>query len=105
MLSFQDIVNKPQYTLVIRKGTSYEDYFSSANYSTNPLLSTLWSRIKTNSKSLATSNTEVEKGLLENPNLVYFGPEFQAQIKIGSIPCKIVATSKALSQVHVFFMK
>jgi len=56
------MVNKPQYNLVVRKGTAYVDYFSSANMSTNPELAILWSRIKSNSKSLAETNKEVEQG-------------------------------------------
>ena len=92
-------MDKPQYRLVVRKGTAYENYFSSANFNTNPEQAKIWARMKPDARSLATSNDEVEQGLLKDPNQVYFGPEFQTTIKLGRIPCFIVPTSKSLSRV------
>jgi hypothetical protein len=85
--------------LVVRKGTAYENYFSLASLMTNPEQAKIWSRMKTDARSLATSNAEVEQGLVSDPHQVYFGPEFQTTIRLGTIPCFIVPTSKALSQV------
>jgi len=55
--------------------------------------------MKNNNKSRIASLPEIEKSLLENPTLVYFGPDFQTSLQLSSFPCEVVMVSKSLLKV------
>lgn len=61
--------------------------------------------MRNNSMSLLSSVKEVEESLLSKPTNVYLSYDFQTNIELDSIPCKIVATSPSLSMVRLPWTK
>ena len=55
--------------------------------------------MKNNSNARLATISEIEKSLLDNPGNLYFGSDFNTEIIMACVPCKVVATSKALLRV------
>jgi hypothetical protein len=53
------LINNPHYTLIIEKGRFAEKYFSSSDPIKNPEGSTLWNRMRSNSKSIESDVSKV----------------------------------------------
>jgi hypothetical protein len=55
--------------------------------------------IRKRSVSFPENSINAEKLLLENPNLVFFGPEFSLNLRMKHYPCLIKTTSRGLFKV------
>ena len=98
--AFQDLVKKPEYSLILRKKTAAVNYFSYANSSTMMYQSILWERFKDDPSLFAENYEMAENILLQNSYKVFFGSALGgAKTSMPNYPCLIHATSKILEKV------
>lgn len=95
----QDLVDNPQYSLIIEKGRFAEKYFSFSDPVKNPEAAVLWDRIMARPASVESDMNLIEKELLNNPKSVFFGPVLATRLRFNSIPCYIEASSGSLYKV------
>ena len=82
----QDIVNQPDFYIIVERGTSNVDYFSLALPPDDKYI--LWNRMKENPKSML-DITKIEEQILGDPNAVYMAPSVHNYYKFKSYPCTI----------------
>ena len=97
----QDLINNPQYTLIIEKGRFAEKYFSSSDPVKNPEGSILWNRIRNNRKSIESDVATIESVLMADQKFVFFGPTIGTTLRFNSIPCHVEASSGSIYKVGV----
>ncbi len=95
----QDLVQNPQYSLLMYGGTSDVTYFSDANSNTNPNEAILWQRSKDNPKCFAENYENAEAIILENPLSVFFGTINRVPKTFKNYPCLIDTSSQILAKV------
>ena len=98
-MRFQDLVNNPQYSLIMQKDSSSAMFFAPSENSTRNDETIIWKRTE-NCPSCLTENDEMtEKLLLENPMYVYFDSLMALSGRFNNYPCLIDETSKPLAKV------
>jgi hypothetical protein len=89
-----------QYSLITIKDTaSYQVVMKSAFTANKTDELNFLNSIKRQSVFFPENSPNAEKLLLENPNLVLFGPEFSLNLRIKHYPCLITTTSRGLFKV------
>ena len=98
---FQDLVDNPQYSLILLNDTASVSFFSNADMATRPDLATIWQRTENNRDNFPSTLQTVDKLIIENPFIVYFGSKIYFSITLENFPCLIQATSKILASVSI----
>ena len=99
LIFHQDLVDNPQYTLIIEKGRFAEKYFSSSDPVKNTEAAILWDRIVAQPTSMESDMNLIEKELLNNQKSIFFGPVLGTRLRFKSIPCYIEVSSGSLYKV------
>ncbi len=68
---------------------------------TRPDLATIWQRTENNPDNFPSTLQTVDKLIIENPFIVYFGSKIYFSITLENFPCLIQATSKILASVSI----
>lgn len=86
--SLSDLVDKPQYKLILRKGTANIQYFSDE---TNFPHKQIWENIlKDKENSIVSSFETAENDILEDHRKVYFDTIHNVELAFRTFPCDIV---------------
>lgn len=98
--SLEDLVDNPEFSLVLLYGAFFRDYFNGATQKSDRTAHILWQRMmQAPEKSLLRTMPEIEQALLNDKYLVYLDGYLSAVGEMKSVPCQIVPVSKAISQV------
>jgi hypothetical protein len=95
------LVENPQYSLILLNDTASISFFSNADMATRPDLATIWKRTEKNQNNFPTTLQTLDKLIIENPFIVYFGSKISFSITLENFPCLIHATSKILASVSI----
>ncbi len=99
---FQDLIDKPKYTLLLVNGSSSQRFFSlAAEKNPDSEEGILWKRALENPDSSIKNYEMAENMMLENPYLVLFAPEAIAKFRFSNYPCLIYSSSKILATVSL----
>ena len=103
--AFQDLLENPKYYLLLTIETAGVSFFSDASEDTMPNEALLWKKTQNNSKSFVENFHEAEQAMLNDPNLVLFGPTIKIESDFEHYPCNICFTSKILVRVNISKIK
>ena len=93
--SFEDLINNPNYYLVVQNGTALMDYFAQAT--TNKEAAEIWSRGIENPEAvkLLPEVKDLEIELLADSNAVLFDTEIRPALAFDSYPCEIIMSKSS----------
>jgi hypothetical protein len=94
------LVLNNQYLLVTAKDTaSFQVVVNNAFTTNSSQEKKVLNSIKNREPSFPEDPQSLEKLMLENPNIVLFGPELSVNLKTTQYPCRIASTSRSLFKV------
>ena len=102
---FQDLIDNPQYTLLLVNGSASQGFFSRAAEK-NPVSEEgiLWKRFLENPDSSLKNFELAENVMMNNPNYVFYASEALVKLKFVNYPCTIFSSSKILARVRLISM-
>jgi hypothetical protein len=103
---FQDLVENPQYSLIMQKDSAAASFFTSSENTMRNDEATLWQRTENCPNCFVENYEMAEKQMLENPQFVYFDSKITISGMFKHYPCHIGITSASLARVIIcnFFL-
>jgi hypothetical protein len=91
----KDLLEKPQYQIMVVKSTSHEGYFKeTSKTSSDHVAYDIWTNMIKDNKEAYTQNTvTAELDLLADDKKVYFSQEMAVESTMGTYPCQIISSS------------
>ncbi len=98
---FEELLQKPNYKLVLIQGDAFAQFFSMAN---TPTIEDVYDeQIRGNADAFIMDNKKAGEMLIEDSELVYFGESGGAKRNMAGYPCQIGAASARYNENYVSF--